>query len=220
MSSMKYISQTLLFFYREFGRVTAKCFSLLAAGAFAHFGKRSTIALPVRLLGENRIAIGDRVFVGSGSWLQTLPDGNSQGIALSIGSGTSIAGGCVLSAVQQVVLEENVLLARNVYISDHIHKYSRTDLPVLAQGVDKVSPVRIGKGTWLGQNVVVCPGVTIGQGAVVGANSVVTRDVPDFCVAVGAPARVVKEIMASQDLSAILSDTCAMTHATGREDPR
>ncbi|MGH2840338.1 MAG: acyltransferase, partial [Solirubrobacteraceae bacterium] len=63
----------------------------------------------------------------------------------------------------------------------------------LDQGLDPVAPVEIGDGAWLAQNVVVCPGVRVGRGAVVGASAVVTRDVPDFCVAVGAPARVVHE---------------------------
>lgn len=218
---MNNAGRLFLFLYRAYGRLTAKCFSILAAGAFAHFGKRSTIVPPVRLSGEGRIAIGDGVFIGSGSWLQTLPDGESQSIALSIGSGTSIAGGCVLSAVRQVVLEEDVLLARNVYISDHIHKYSRMDLPILAQGVDKVSPVRIRRGAWLGQNVVVCPGVTIGKGTVVGANSVVTRDVPDFCVAAGAPARVLKKIEEIQVKSnAVSSGDDSRELAAAKEDRR
>jgi acetyltransferase-like isoleucine patch superfamily enzyme len=192
---MNHIGPLFLVLYRAYDRLIGKCFSVLAAGAFAEFGKKSTIVPPVRLFGEERIAIGNGVFVGGGSWLQSLPDEGSRAVALSIGSGTSIAGGCVLSAVRQIVLEEDVLLARNVYISDHIHKYSCTGMPVLAQGVDKVSPVRIRRGAWLGQNVVVCPGVTIGKGAVVGANSVVTRDVPDFCVVAGAPARLLKNIV-------------------------
>ena len=105
-----------------------------------------------------------------------------------------MSGMCVISAVRQVFLEESVLLARNVYISDHIHKYSEIDVPILAQGLDKIKPVLIKRGAWLGQNVVVCPGVTIGVGAVVGANSVVNQDIPDYAVAVGSPAKVVKRI--------------------------
>jgi carbonic anhydrase/acetyltransferase-like protein (isoleucine patch superfamily) len=188
------MSQLFLFLYRLFSRLRAKCFSLLIAGAFAHFGKRTVLWPPIRLSGEKRIAVGDGVFVGAGSWLQALPDEGNQSVAITIGSGTSMAGACVISAVRQVVLEESVLLARNVYISDHIHKYGLIGQPVLAQGLDKVRPVWIKRGAWLGQNVVVCPGVTIGGGSVVGANSVVTESIPDFCVAVGAPARVVKEI--------------------------
>lgn len=186
-----------MFCYRGYVRIRSKCFSLLVAGAFARFGKRTVLMLPVRLLGEKRIALGSGVFVGADSWLQTLPDGDSQSVAISIGDGTSIAGACVISAVRSVRLEENVLLARNVYISDHMHKYTQTNQPVLSQGVEKIKPVLIKKGAWLGQNVVVCPGVTIGSGTVIGANSVVTQDVPDFCVAAGAPARVVRPIAAA-----------------------
>ena len=152
--------------------------------------------LPVRLSGEKRIALGSNLFVGSDSWLQTLADGDNHSVAITVGDGTSIAGSCVISAVRSVRLEENVLLARNVYISDHSHRYTQTDQPVMDQGVEKIKPVLIKKGSWLGQNVVVCPGVTIGTGAVIGANSVVTQDVPDFSVAAGAPARVVKTIAA------------------------
>jgi acetyltransferase-like isoleucine patch superfamily enzyme len=189
---MKSLGHIFFFCYRLGVRIKSKCFSILAAGAFAHFGGRTVLMFPARVSGEQRISIGDNVFIGSGSWLQTLPDDNSSTIALSVGDGTSIAGACVLSAVKEIILEEDVLLARNVYISDHMHRHTDTRTSVLRQGLDKIQPVRVKKGAWLGQNVVVCPGVTIGIGAVIGANSVVTRDIPDFAVAAGAPARIVK----------------------------
>ena len=189
---MKNLGQLFLFSYRLFIRIRSKCFSLIAAGAFAHFGGRTVLMLPVRLVGEQRISIGDNVFIGSGSWLQTLPDDHNSTVAIAVGNGTSIAGGCVISAVRQVILEEEVLVARNVYISDHMHRHIDTQTAILHQGLDKIRPVRVKMGAWLGQNVVVCPGVTIGRGAVIGANSVVIRDIPDFAVAAGAPARVLK----------------------------
>jgi len=177
-------------------------FSLLISGAFADFGSKTVLMYPIRLKGEERIAIGDFVFIGPGSWLQTLPDAENKSVAMSIGKGSSCAGTCVISAVRSVILEENVLLARNVYISDHIHKYTDLEKPVLAQGLEKIEPVLIKRGAWLGQNVVVCPGVTIGVGAVVGANSVVTKSIPDYCVAAGAPARVLKTIQPRSDQGA------------------
>jgi acetyltransferase-like isoleucine patch superfamily enzyme len=176
--------------YRVAVRARDKAFSLCARGAFAAYGRRSVLQLPVRLAGEGRIAIGDDVFVGAGSWLQVL-EGPDPSVALEIGDGTSIAGGCVLSAAVSVRLGRRVLLARNVYISDHSHRFDG-DGPILDQGIDRVGGVEIGDGAWLAQNVVVCPGVRIGRGAVVGANSVVRDDVPDRGVAVGAPARVVR----------------------------
>jgi acetyltransferase-like isoleucine patch superfamily enzyme len=194
---MKYLSAAFLSVYRNWSRLVAKCFSLLISGAFAHFGRRTVLMHPVRLGGEDRISIGDGVYIGAGSWLQTLPDGSNNSVAIGIGDGVSIAGACVISAVRSVRLEEEVLLARNVYISDHIHRYTDTEKSILRQGVDKIQPVLIRRGAWLGQNVVVCPGVTIGRGSVVGANSVVTRDIPDYVVAAGSPARIIKQIEAA-----------------------
>jgi acetyltransferase-like isoleucine patch superfamily enzyme len=175
-------------------RITNKIFSFAISGAFAGFGKHTVLTRPLRLVGEERIRIGDHVFLGGGCWLQALPDDVNCSVVLSIGSGTSIAGACVISAVHEVRIEEDVLIARNVYIADHRHRFDVTELPILAQGLDQVAPVHIKRGAWLAQNVVVCPGVTIGRGAVIGANSVVKQDIPDFAVAVGSPARVVKRI--------------------------
>ncbi|MEJ2147332.1 MAG: acyltransferase [Acidobacteriota bacterium] len=138
------------------------------------------------------IAVGSNVFIGSGSWLQVLD--SLSGGSIRIGDGASLAGMDVLSAAQEIVLEQDVLLARNVYIADHSHAFEDKSLPIRLQGITKIAPVRIGRGAWLGQNVVICPGTTIGRGAVVGANSVVNRDVPDFSVAVGAPARVIRTV--------------------------
>jgi acetyltransferase-like isoleucine patch superfamily enzyme len=138
------------------------------------------------------MAIGSGVFIGSNAWLQVIGD-DSDEVALIVGDGTSIAGHAVLSAVSSVTLGRKVLLARNVYISDHMHAYSATGVPVLDQGLTRVEPVSIGDGAWLGQNVVVCPGVRIGSGAVIGANAVVTEDIPPSSLAVGAPARVVRD---------------------------
>ncbi|HVZ61689.1 MAG TPA: acyltransferase [Terriglobales bacterium] len=195
---MKRLGRWFLLGYRTCIRLNSKYFSLLISGAFAQFGKKTVLMPPLRVSGESRIALGDRVFIGPGSWLQASEEKAPPGVKITIGSGTSIVGDCVISAVQSVCLEENVLLARNVYISDHIHKYTDTSCPILEQGVDKVKPVLIRRGAWLGQNVVICPGVTVGAGAVVGANSVVNSDIPDYCIAVGSPARVVKSIQISK----------------------
>jgi acetyltransferase-like isoleucine patch superfamily enzyme len=158
----------------------------MVSGAFAAFGRKTVIQLPVRLHGERRIKLGSDVFIGADSWLQALGDGR-----LEIGDGTSFAGGCVISAATSVRLGEKVLVARNVYVSDHMHAYADSERAVLEQGITQFDPVVIGDGAWLGENVVVCPGVTIGRGAVIGANAVVRDNVPDHAVAVGIPAHVV-----------------------------
>ena len=140
---MRPFSRFILLVYRTSIRLRCKVFSVLVSGAFAHFGRKTVLMYPVRLNGEERIAIGSHVFIGPGSWLQTIPEADTTSVAISIGNGTSIAGMCVISAVRSVILEENVLLARNVYISDHIHKYSDIGIPVMAQGLSKIQPVVI-----------------------------------------------------------------------------
>jgi acetyltransferase-like isoleucine patch superfamily enzyme len=186
--------------YRGGGRGWAKLFSVLAAPAFASFGRHTVLEPPVRLKGERRISLGSGVFIGRGSWLQ-VDDPDGDGVAIEIGDGTSIVGGCVISAVASVRLGNEVLLAKDVYVSDHMHAFEDPTRAVLAQGVNRVAPVEIGDGSWLGENVVVGPGVRIGRGAVIGANSVVLEDVPDYSVAVGAPARVVRRFAGEPELA-------------------
>ena len=169
-----------------------RAFSLALRSSFDELGSRTLIQRPVRLGGTSRIAIGAHVFVGAGSWLQVHDGAPGRAPALEIGAGTSIAGDCCFLAAESVRIGNAVLFARNVYVSDHNHAYRDITTPVLAQGMDQIAPVVIEDGAWLGQNVVVCPGVRIGAGAVIGANSVVKEDVPSFSLAVGAPARVVR----------------------------
>jgi acetyltransferase-like isoleucine patch superfamily enzyme len=172
--------------YRLTIGVRARIFSFGVSGAFASFGRRTVIQLPVRLRGERRIAIGSDVKIGPGSWLETLGDGR-----LEIGDGSSLAGGCVLSAAGSVRLGRKVFVARNVHVSDHIPAFADPDRPVVEQGLTQLYGVVIGDGAWIGENVIVCPGVTIGRGAVISGNAVVREDVPDHALAVGIPAQVV-----------------------------
>lgn len=181
--------------YRGGIRVYRKAFSVFAAGAFAEFGSHSVISPPVRIEGEDRIAVGSGVAVGPGCWLHV--EGDGQGVAIEIGDGSSIGAYSALSAVSSVRVGKRVLTARSIYVSDHSHTIADPEMPVRDQGLTKISPVEIGDGAWLGESVVILPGVRIGRGAVIGAHSVVTTDVPDGAVAVGAPARVVRVRSAS-----------------------
>ena len=91
-----------------------------------------------------------------------------------------------------ITIEDDVFFGPNVYVTDQNHGFDDPNLPIGRQSVGE-EPVRIGEGSWLGANVVVLPGVTIGKHVAVGAGSVVTKDLPDHCVAVGSPARVIKQ---------------------------
>jgi len=190
-----------------------RAFSLAVRSSFASFGPRSRISLPTQLHGAERISVGNRVYLGPGCWLLTheLPhepereglgavsggggDGGGGG-CIEIGDRTSIAGYCVLSAAVRVSIGRGVLFARNVYIADHRHGFGENALAILDQPLEDLRAVVVEDNAWLGQNVVLLPGVTIGRGAVVGANSVIREDVPPRCVAVGSPGRVVRRLSA------------------------
>jgi acetyltransferase-like isoleucine patch superfamily enzyme len=186
----------ILFYYchNNCQRLITRLFSYLIRGAFFEYGSNSVIVPPVRLTRLGRIKIGDNVYIGRNSWLQTIPEENNSSVAIKIDNGVSIVGSCTISAVRSVIIEEDVLMAENVYISDHMHSYTDKAKPIICQGITKIEPVIIRRGSWIGQNVVICPGVTVGRGAVVGANSLVNSDVPDYCVVAGTPARMIKLI--------------------------
>ena len=175
-------------------RILARLYTLLLASQFKEFGAGSRIVPPFRYYGLNQISVGEKVIINRDCWIQALGScENDESSKIVIQAHAGIGMGATISAAQQVTIGEYVLLARNVYISDHAHAYENLDAPIMLQGIAGIAPVTIGRNTWLGENVVVLPGVTIGEHCVVGANSVVKSSIPGFSVAVGAPARVVKQ---------------------------
>jgi len=191
---VKIVGTGVLELYRLWARARTRLLTTLIRGAFLKFGDASVVQAPIRLKGEDAIEIGARVVIGPHSWLEVLDQNTSRGPVISIGDGTSAAGFLTITAVERVVIERNVLIARYVYISDHSHESKSTRIPIKSQGVTKISPVRICEGAWLGQGVVVCPGVTIGRNSVIGANSIVRHDVPDCSVAAGMPAEILRRL--------------------------
>ena len=174
-------------------KIHNRLFTLLISSQFKEFGAGSRISPPFRFYGLNWISLGENVMVNGDCWIQVVPEhADDKAAKLTIKSHAGIGMGAHISAARQVVIEEYVFLGRNVYISDHAHAYEDVALPIAEQGINRIAPVTIGRETWLCENVVVLPGVTIGKHCVIGANSVVNRSIPDFSVAVGAPARVIK----------------------------
>jgi acetyltransferase-like isoleucine patch superfamily enzyme len=111
---------------------------------------------------------------------------------LSLGDKGVLARDVSINCYLDVEIGDSALIADNVYISDFDHKFGDLDLPIKDQGIEK-SRVRIERNVWLGTKVTVSRGVRIGEGVVVGANAVVTHDIPAYSVAVGLPARVIKD---------------------------
>jgi acetyltransferase-like isoleucine patch superfamily enzyme len=131
-------------------------------------------------------AVGAGTWFGSGCWL------NAIGGTITVGDGCSFAGDVTISAAVSVTLGRDVLVARGVHISDHDHAFTDPGRPARRQGITNAAPVMVGDGAWLGHNVTVTAGVSIGRGAVIAAGAVVTRDVPPCSLAVGIPAQVVR----------------------------
>jgi len=177
----------------QYSKIRTRVFTLLLASQFKEIGPGSRIMPPFRFHGLREISLGAGVIIHRDCWIHVFGHHDPEATPkILIKSQATIGMGATISAAQQVVIGENVLLARNVYISDHAHAFENIEMPIRHQGITGIRPVSIGRDTWLGQNVVVLPGVTIGEHCVIGANSVVNSSIPDFSVAVGAPARVVK----------------------------
>ena len=100
----------------------------------------------------------------------------------------------MVAAVERVELGEHCMLANGCLITDGNHRFDDLDTPVPWQGFTTKGPVVLGDNVWLGANVVVTSGVTIGRRSVVGANSVVVADVPPNTIVAGAPARVLRTV--------------------------
>ncbi|MDO8982374.1 DapH/DapD/GlmU-related protein [Cypionkella sp.] len=171
-------------------------FRITVAPFFGSFGKRSAVLRPRGIEGIGRISIGNNVYIADGALLAAVPHTGVDRCELRIGDGCKFGAHNHIYATRSVIFEDEVLTAGNVYVSDNGHGYDLPDTPILRQPVQQLAPVRIGRGSWLGQNVCVI-GASVGRGCVVGANSVVLSDLPDYCVAVGAPARVVRQFDAA-----------------------
>ena len=157
--------------------------------AFHEIGKKSLIYRPLQLDKTKSISIGNNVFVAEGAWLM---GGDENVITLRIEDGTAIGHFSHIIGLSSLTIEKNVLIADKVFVSDSTHNYEDINSPILYQGVRSLSPVVIGEGSWICENVCIC-GASIGKHCVIGANSVVTHDIPDYCIAVGSPAKIIKK---------------------------
>lgn len=158
---------------------------------FKSFGLHSRLVSPLSLSGTANIEIGDRVVIQYKTWLAALPLTGESECRLCIKDGTLIGHFNHIYATKQIIIEKNVLIADKVYISDNLHGYEDINIPIRDQPIVQNREVVIGEGSWLGENVSVL-GAKIGKHCVIGANSVVTKDIPDYCVAVGAPVKIIK----------------------------
>jgi acetyltransferase-like isoleucine patch superfamily enzyme len=155
-------------------------------GAFVRWPVHGNV---LEALLEGRLEIGAQTLLEPGVWI-TAPDH----ARVRIGGGTFLNMGVMIASLELVEIGEHCMLANGCYVTDSSHRFDDPDRPVPWQGFTSKGPTRLGNNVWCGTNVVVTTGVTIGDRCVIGANSVVTSDVPPFSVAAGVPARVLRTI--------------------------
>lgn len=184
--------------------------SVVARTTLPKFGNKPqklTIELPRRIINPQHMFLGDNINIGPGSFLiaikkypgsYAIRPGKEQFIQrftprITIGNGVSATGNLQIAAHNNITIEDDVLFASNVNITDGFHGYENANEPYKYQQISKIAQILIKKGCWIGQNAVIMPGTTIGEYSIIGANSVVTTDIPDRCIAVGAPAKAIKK---------------------------
>lgn len=143
---------------------------LIARSRFKAFGVGASVRPGVYVVACSKISIGNHVTLRPGTMLHADPREGGAGIRI----------------------EDDVLIGSSVHIYVDTHQYTDISCSILHQGFFESKEVVIGSGAWIGANVVILPGVTIGKNSVVGAGAVVTKDVPEFTVAAGNPAKVIK----------------------------
>ena len=142
----------------------------------------------LEMLREGRLDVGAQAFFEPGVWL------TSEAGRIRIGGGTFLNLNVMVAAADLVEIGAHCMLANGCLVTDANHRFDDPHRPVPWQGFTSKGPTRIGDNVWLGANVVVTSGVTIGERSVIGANAVVIDDIPPFSIAAGAPAKVLKAI--------------------------
>lgn len=157
-------------------------------------------ALPLTALTNPEcISLGNDCYIGPGCRIEAWCEygENTFSPRIILGDEVKINSRCHISAIDRVEIGDQCLLGANVLITDHAHgngSLAESGVHPTKRPLHSKGPVKIGPRVWLCENVVILPGVTVGESSVIGANAVVTKNIPSFSVAVGNPAHVVKKI--------------------------
>lgn len=155
---------------------------------FKEKSKHSLIIPPLKFNHPENITILDNSVVQKYGWLYCCNTDS----CIIIEKNTQIGHFFHCVALKEVHIGENVLIADKVFLSDCTHNYSEINRSIIESGISHLRNVNIGADSWIGEGVSIL-GVSIGKHCIIGANSVVTKDIPDYCVAVGNPAVIIKK---------------------------
>lgn len=162
------------------------------------FRNARLIRLPFDIRNKRNIKIGDNFTTGFGCRIEAYPQKAIDDVILFFGKNVEINDYVHIAAGEKIIIGNDVLIASKVFISDINHgnyKGENPDSPLSTPNSRSLStnPIHIKDNVWIGEGVCITSGVTIGSGSIIGALSVVTKDIPDYSIAVGSPAKVVKE---------------------------
>ena len=147
-------------------------------------------------LEEGRLRIGEGTLLKPGCWLTLAPEAR-----IEIGDDCFLNRNTMLAALDSIEIGDHTMFANGCFVGDAEHRFDDPDLPITWQGFTSKGPVEIGANTWFGVNCVVTSGVEIGDRCVIGANSVVTRDLPAGTIAAGVPAKPIGKVEAAKPAS-------------------
>lgn len=183
-----------------FPRGLTKIYSLWVSQTypFASIGRDVSFHFTSRVSRQRapRISLGNSVRLLERTWLSPATDDPIGEPIIVIDDGCSIGSGSVISGKNRVHLERDILIGQHVIIQDHNHAYEDIEVPIIRQGITEGGRIRIGEGSWIGRGAaILCSRgeLTIGRHCVVSANSVVTRSIPDYSLAFGMPATVIRQ---------------------------
>ena len=162
------------------------------------YPKARLVRFPCYVRNKKHIAFGEGFTCGYNCRLESVQAKPGQYGKISFGKNVRIGDNVHISAASDIEIGDNVLMASHIFITDLNHgKYAGENQTGPDSHPDTreihSDKVKIGDNVWIGENVTVLKGVTIGNGCIIGATSVVTKSIPDGCIAVGSPARVVKK---------------------------
>jgi acetyltransferase-like isoleucine patch superfamily enzyme len=159
-------------------------------GAFVRWPVQGNVLEALR---EGRLEVGEGTLLEPNVWITCPGDAR-----IRIGGGTFLNMGVMVAANELVEIGDHCMFANHCFVTDANHRFDDPDKPITWQGFSSKGPTRVGDNVWCGAGVVITSGVTVGERCVIGANSVVTQDIPPFSVAAGAPAKVLKTVAYDQ----------------------
>jgi len=175
-------------------------YSVYVSSKFKLFNFGSFVEYPLYVTGGKNIEIGKQVVIGKRLRIETFDEyrGVNFKPLIKIGDFVGINHDCHIGAIEYIEIGNNVLIASKVYISDHSHGNTNLKdllIPPVHRPLVTKGKVIIEDDVWIGEGVVILPGVRIGRGAIVGSNAVVSKDVPPYSIVGGVPAKSLNKVI-------------------------